>query len=330
MVEPAPTPSQILQHAAERGQERQAQRVQAAKEKVSSFRERLSQAKDAVRNGWQSVKDTGAKVGNALLTGEALFRDPQIHGEIKAYAGQKVEESRDNINRKITEIKEDFNDRKEAAKNAASERILATKRTVNERVITPTVEGAKKIGRAVVTGAENGTLFVVGTAVVAYEAGKAGVEAGKKLATEVKTAAEQKVEQGKEKAREWGNKLRNYFVRQGERVKQDIRIGVAEVQATGLALSSVPDQLRTRLGEMQHQRHVARTEAERQRYDAAIQSLQKQLEGLTQTRETVLQNRQSTQEVLSNRVAETKGRIQQRQETASTLRQAARGLRTQG
>lgn len=191
------------------------------------------------------------------------------------------------------------------------------------------MEGAKKIGNAVVTGAENGALFVVGTAVGAYEAGKAGVEAGKQLATEVKTAAEQKIEQGKEKAREWGNKLQNYFVRQGERVKQGIQIGVAEVQATGLALSNVPDHLRTRLVEMQHQRHAARTEAERQRYDSSIQALQKQLEALNQSREAVLQNRQSTQEVLSNRLAETKGRIQQRQETAVNLRQAARGLRIQ-
>lgn len=91
------SPRQILQHAAERGQQRQEQRVQAAKEKVSSFRERLSQAKEAVRNGWQSVKETGTKVGNALLTGEALARDPQIHGEIKAYVGQKVEEGREKM-----------------------------------------------------------------------------------------------------------------------------------------------------------------------------------------------------------------------------------------
>lgn len=318
---------EILNHAALRGQE-----MRQAKE--LAFRERVLQVKEKVGQGWQAVKEVGRKIDRALLIADAIRNDPEIQREIIDYARLKFQERRENLSRRIGEIWEGFNDKRREAVNAAEVRILAIARGANERVIRPTVDGAKKIGKGVIKGAKAGALFTIGVAVApavgAYKLGEATVEGGKKGIEATKRG----IEGAKLKAEEWGDRLVGFFERQWERLKNNVRRGINEVQAVGLTAVArghealaVPHQLRVRIAELRAQRTQAKTEAERQRFDEQINRLRDQLERKEAERERRLEEGRRKQEVIAARRREAEQAAEGRRAKAVELRDAARALR---
>lgn len=346
--EPQPTQSsqsfrEILRFAEERGKEirvkRAKERAEAIAQRIAQLRNQWANAKKSVVESWQSVKETGGKI---VDTCTGLVESSQTHAEIKEYIRRKILEGRDNLRMRFNDIRDDFNNRRERAENAARERISETRRRVNERIVRPTVEGAKRVGNAVIEGAKKGVFYtavivsapvvvpVVGTYIAgraAIEGGKRVIEEGKQLASEVKAEVGQKVEEAREKAGEWGRRLKNFFVTQGERVKQEIQISVAEVKAVGYTLSTLPDQLRDQLIQARERLVNARTEAKVRRYNKKIEVLEARLRAATERKEAVVEKGTSAAETLTREREGLKARIQARMERAHQLKEAAQDLR---
>lgn len=210
---------QILQQTAEYGRPIQENRVQKINERIAKARERISQIREGAKNTWASVKEGGRAVRNAVLTFDALILaldySPDARKELQENLGKwgraKIEEGQEAVKGRLDELRQQFNDRREDLTNWAGVNLRRLRDGVSQRVIQPTVEGAKKVGNAVVTGVETGR---------------------------------QKWEQGKEKAREWGNRLQGFFQRQGERLSQEIEMRRREAQASWVEISTFPAQIK--------------------------------------------------------------------------------------
>lgn len=187
MTDEGLTLREILQAAEKTGQLRHERRVRNAREKMFQIREKI-------KAGWRTVKEGGQAVGKGMLTAEALIADPKIRGELRKWAQERISQEWESFETRCKEIGVKIGDKAEFLIDGARSGLRKIRDSVSGRM-KPVVDGAKKVGSAVVYGVETAGLFVVSlpveVAMGAYRLGEKGVEAGK-----------QAFEAGKRKARE--------------------------------------------------------------------------------------------------------------------------------
>lgn len=223
--------SGLLQRAAERGQELRGERQQRRQEQreqlKQSLRERLTQVKERAKSAWNGTKEASQQVKAGMETARNVaegFTDPALRQELRSEITEHVNETRDALGVRLSEIHDNMDARREDAVARFQGGVREIRSEVNEHVISPTLNSADRVKDAVVNGAREGALFTVGLGVVAAEAGKQAVESGIQTSENVKNAAEAR-------AKEWSGRLKGFFRRQGEGVKNNMNARRLEISA---------------------------------------------------------------------------------------------------